>query len=74
VTALKSPVFLRNSACFPPFEKKLKKSFDSFPAVPHSVCTMKRRRIKHLAIAAFIAVAILAIGIAESVLNLTPNH
>lgn len=42
--------------------------------MPHSVCTMKRRRIKHLAIAAFIAAAILAIGIIESVLNLTPNH
>lgn len=35
---------------------------------------MKRRRIKHLAIAAFIILSILAIGIAESVLGITPNH
>lgn len=36
--------------------------------------SMKRSTLKHLAIAAFIILSILAIGIAESVLNLTPNH
>jgi hypothetical protein len=35
---------------------------------------MKRITLKRIAIAAFIILSILAIGIAESVLNLTPNH
>jgi hypothetical protein len=35
---------------------------------------MKRITLKRIAIALFVLLSILAIGLAESALNLTPNH